>query len=146
MSNSILLNGQWMGHFTYGSEYGEELNGEKVQFRLFIEWHENGQFRGKSIDLEGIGANFEIAQVKGFLQENFISFTKEYPHFYGVDENGRISHNEEQPHPVVCYEGQFDEYLKIFRGEWELEIDIKPFGEDWAIDVYRGTWEIRRDD
>jgi hypothetical protein len=88
MSNSIDFTGQWVGYFTYGQEYGEEVVGEKVQFRLFVDSFKDELFSGRSVDLEGIGANYEVAQIKGYIDGHFISFTKEYPHFYGLDEAG----------------------------------------------------------
>jgi len=37
MDKSIPLLGQWLGYFEYGPEYGEELAGERVEFRLFAD-------------------------------------------------------------------------------------------------------------
>lgn len=102
MSNSIDFTGQWVGSFAYGPEYGDDLEGKKVQFRIFIDTFKDGQFTGKSVDLEGIGANFEIAQVKGYIDKDFISFTKEYPHFYGLDEAGNTINDKNKPHPIVA--------------------------------------------
>ena len=146
MSNSIDFTGQWVGHFAYGPEYGDDIVGEKVQFRLFIDSFKDGQFNGRSVDLEGIGANYEIAQVIGFIDGNFISFTKQYPHLYGLDETGNTFNDKDKQHPIVAYSGEYKLNTKTFAGQWELRMEIQPVGEYWLEDICTGTWEIRRDD
>ncbi len=145
MSNSINFNGQWVGHFAYGKEYGKGIAGERVQFRLFVDYFQDGQFIGRSVDLEGIGANYKIAQVNGYINENFISFTKQYPHLYGLDEAGNTIENKGKPHPIVSYSGEYNTNTKTFSGQWELRREIAPVGEYWLEDISTGTWEIRRD-
>jgi hypothetical protein len=53
--SELLYIGQWQGFFSYGPEYGEIVHGQEVEFRLFIEEYNEGQFSGKVIDWEGIG-------------------------------------------------------------------------------------------
>ena len=146
MNNSIDFTGQWAGHFTYGPEYGYNIVGEKVHFRLFIDNFIDGQFNGRSVDLEGIGANYEIAQVIGFIDGNFISFTKQYPHLYQLDELGNTICDKDKQHPIVAYSGEYKLNTKTFAGQWELRMEIQPVGEYWLEDICTGTWEIRRDD
>jgi hypothetical protein len=146
MSNSIDFNGQWEGHFAYGPEYGEDLVGERVQFKLFVDSFKVGQFTGRSVDLEGIGANYEIAQVNGYVDGDFISFTKQYPHLYGLDEAGNTIEDKSRQHPIVSYSGNYNTSNKTFSGKWELRMEIASVGEYWLEDISSGTWEIRRDD
>jgi hypothetical protein len=146
MINSIAFTGQWIGYFAYGPEYGDDLVGEKVQFRIFVDSFYNEQFTGRSVDLEGIGANYEIAQVKGYIDGDFISFTKQYPHLYGLDEEGNTVEDKTRQHPIVSYSGEYNVVTKTFSGQWELRIEIAPVGEYWLEDICTGTWEIRKDD
>jgi hypothetical protein len=145
MSRSIDFTGQWVGHFAYGQEYGEDIAGETVQFRLFVDSFKNGQFTGRSVDLEGIGANYEIAQVKGYIDEDFISFTTEFPHLYGLNEAGNTLEDKNKQHPVVSYSGEYNTNTQTFAGQWELRMEIAPVGEYWLEDIATGTWEMRRD-
>lgn len=145
MRNAIDLTGQWIGYFTYGQEYGDDLVGEKVMFRLFVENFKNEEFVGTSIDLEGVGAIYENAKVKGFIEGNFISFTKEYPHFYGLDEAGNNNDDKNKQHPVISYSGKYNKDTEAYSGQWELRMEIKPVGDYWLEDICTGTWEIRRD-
>mgnify|MGYP003578176161 FL=1 len=86
--------------------------------------------RGKSIDLEGIGANYEVAEVKGFLKEDFISFSKQYPHYYEIDEWGNTLTDKNSPHPQIHYEGYYDAHSKKITGSWEMTFDMEQVGED----------------
>ena len=146
MSNSIDFTGQWTGHFAYGPDYGEQLVGERVQFRLFVDGFKDGQFTGRSVDLEGIGANYEIALVNGYIEDNFISFTKQYPHFYWLDEFGNTVDDKNKQHPIVAYSGEYNSEIKSFAGQWEMRMEVQPVGQYWLADICTGTWEIRRDD
>ena len=146
MGNKINLSGQWVGHFAYGSEYGEDFVGEKVQFRVFVDKYESGEFEGRSIDLEGIGANYEIAQVKGYIDGAFISFTKQYPYLYTLDESGNTIEDKSRQHPIIAYSGEYNPNTQTFSGQWELRMEIEPVGEYWLEDIWTGTWEIRKDD
>lgn len=146
MRNLIDFTGQWAGHFAYGPEYGDDLVGEKVQFRIFVDSFCNEEFTGRSVDLEGIGANYEIARVKGYIDGDFISFTKQYPHLYGLDEAGKTVEDKTRQHPTVSYSGQYNATTKTFSGQWELRVEIAPVGEYWLEDICTGTWEIRKDD
>lgn len=146
MQKSIDFTGQWVGHFAYGPDYGDELAGEKVHFRLFIDSFKEGEFVGRSIDLEGIGANYEVAEVKGYVEGNFINFTKQYPYLYGLDEAGKTIENKSKSHPIVSYVGEYNENTRTFTGQWELRVEIEPVGEYWLEDICTGTWEIRKAD
>lgn len=146
MNQQVNIKGQWVGHFTYGEEYGKDLFGEKVIFRLFIDSFEEEQFIGRSIDIEGVGANFGIAHIKGFIEGNQISFTKEYPNFYAFDISGKFIEEKNKKHPLVNYLGEYNESTQTFSGTWELNIEIKPIGQEWLEDTCTGLWEIRKDD
>jgi hypothetical protein len=145
MAEAIDFTGQWVGYFAYGAEYGDDFSGEIVQFRFFVDSFEDGQFIGRSVDLEGIGANYEIAHVSGYIEEGFISFTKQYPHLYEMDEKGNTIVDNTKRHPIVAYSGEYNLGTSTFVGQWELRIEIQPIGEYWLEDICTGTWELRRD-
>lgn len=145
MTNSITLTGQWIGYFVYGPEYGEEMYGEKVQFRFFLEDLEDGQFKGTSVDIEGAGVNMDTATIKGFLTDDFISFTKEYPTYYLIDENGQSSVDTTNPKPQLSYTGQYNSQMKSFSGQWELWANEKLENNGSFGDIFTGTWEMTKD-
>ena len=145
MFNPTSIIGQWAGHFEYGAGYGH-IAGEKVEFRLYIDLFIDGQFSGTSADLEGIGSNFEIAKIKGFVGNDFVSFTKEYPHFHGFDDDGNIYADVSKQHPIIFYEGYYHSDAKRFVGIWEMETLVEETeGEQW-VQLNSGKFEIWKDD
>ena len=139
----ILDIGQWQGFFRYGREYGN-LEGQEAEFRLFVEEYKNGQFTGRIIDWEGVGANGEVAQVTGFIKEGFISFIKQYAYLHGFDDDGNIVEAPDLPGHRVVYEGRFDEKLNVFTGKWEIAMEVEHRPE-WTMEqVSTGTWRMHR--
>jgi predicted HicB family RNase H-like nuclease len=134
-TKSVALTGQWAGYFTYGPEYGEEMHGEKVEFRIFIDESSDGLFEGKCVDIEGRGVDFEKSTVKGFIDGDVISFTKEYP----------AQHPQQHPQQLV-YSGQFNNRIASFGGQWEIWLNERPHDKGLIVDIRTGTWEMRKDD
>lgn len=146
MAKTISLSGQWTGFFVYGSDYGENMHGEKVQFRLFLRDIQDGQFEGKGVDLEGVGANFDEAIIKGFVDGTFISFTKEYEEYFFIDEEGnKILEADHNPSPRLSYSGEYNERSKTFSGEWEIWTNERPFDTGTLVDIGTGKWEMMKD-
>jgi hypothetical protein len=147
MAASNTLTGQWVGQYTYGPEFGDEMYGQNVQFRLFLKDAGNGQFTGTSVDIEGFGANMDKATVNGFIDGNFISFTKEYPKNFIIDEDGHTHEDQANSHPRLSYSGSLDKSLNAYRGTWELWVNEVLDGERGSfVDIFTGTWEMKKDD
>lgn len=138
----ILSIGQWQGFFRYGPEYGF-LEGQEAEFRLFIEEFNNGQFTGRIIDWEGLGADGQVSQVKGFINKGFISFVKQYACLHAFDDYGNNLEAPDIPGHKVVYEGRFDEKLNVFTGKWEISIEVE-HTSGWTLEeVSSGTWHMQ---
>jgi hypothetical protein len=142
--NSVSLAGQWFGYFSYGPEYGEQLEGERVIFSLLIQEIFNNKFKGKCIELEGRGASTEVSHIEGFIENNFISFRKEYSTYYTLDESGNEGKHLPFLHPRLSYTGSFNQSNETFSGTWEIIANEIPAGEGTFADVFTGHWEISR--
>jgi hypothetical protein len=138
----ILDIGQWQGFFRYGAEYGKTIGGQEAEFRLFIEEYCDGQFSGRIIDWEGIGANGEASTVNGSLNGDLISFTKQYLTLFGLDRMGNSTTVEGVPGHSVLYEGRFDLKSKSFLGTWKIRLPIEAIGKSVVTDVATGTWRM----
>ena len=146
MDKSIPLLGQWLGYFEYGPEYGEELAGERVAFRLFVDAVKNYKFEGKIADLDGAGSAYEVLPVNGFVRDEFISFTKEYPHRSDLDEYGNFVTDEESPVHVVNYQGAYDPSTGIVSGDWDITTDLEVTALKREQYISSGTWAMKKDD
>lgn len=138
----ILDIGQWQGFFRYGAEYGKLIGGQEAEFRLFIEEYCDGQFSGRIIDWEGIGANGEVSTVNGLLNNDFISFTKQYSTSFGLDNMGNSIIIEGVPGHSVVYEGRFDPKSKRFSGTWNIRLSIGFSSKGVVNNVATGTWRM----
>lgn len=139
-----LLKGRWKGVFIPGEEYGDD-QGEETVFMLFIEEEKDNQFKGKSVDYDGYGENYHPASIQGYVQGKFISFTKQYPFLYDVNNKNEALFYKDEKHPEIHYEGEYDPGLKKFSGEWEMVTHIIEMGENDLEQLLRGSWEMRKD-
>jgi hypothetical protein len=145
MQEKVSIEGQWFGYFSYGPEYGPELEGEKVVFSLLVEQLNDGQFVGKCIELEGIGASREVSTITGFMDGNNISFKKEYSNYFTIDEQGNEGVHEASLAPRISYQGVYDAKTSSFNGSWEIWANEVSYGDGTFVDLCTGSWQISRE-
>lgn len=139
------LHGQWFGFYEYGEHYPEEVTGEKVIFSIHIEKLADNKFSGKCIELTGTHLIEEISFIEGFVEDNFISFQKNYKGKYGFDEEGRPVQPEDDFLHELNYEGQYDAVSGCFTGEWEIWQNDRLPGDLNYILTGAGYWEMSKD-
>jgi hypothetical protein len=137
------ISGQWLGHFKYGPEY-EDLYGEQVTFSLVLEDLGNGVFQGRCFELEGIGANSTVAIVKGYVENDFIHFVKEYPVDYYFEEDGSMVEYKLPAKPILIYDGQYHHAYKFYTGNWEIETNLGPTVHGDLLSFCTGTWQMSK--
>jgi hypothetical protein len=142
--NSLLFEGQWQGFFRYGAEYGTIVEGNEVEFRLFIENYKDGEFSGRIIDWDGFGADGEVSLVNGFIDGEQISFTKKYEENYTLDEWGNCAVDQNQVGHTVIYQGHFEKVKNCFIGEWEIVYDLEHTPNLTIQEIYSGSWRMNR--
>ncbi len=146
---SISINRRiWKGSFSY-----EVINPDEivvvvtVPFTMEVEMEKNS-FVGFRVDDESKDLFDEPVKVKGFIENDFISFIIQYPHDYYMDyETGEAFVEKDMKHPGVTYEGSFDHQTNSYKGEWIIlvaeELDPNNPG-DYIEQLLTGTWEMRR--
>lgn len=147
-SSSISINsvdGKWSGYYEYGPLYGEDVYGKRVEFKLDLIDLTEGTFEGVCQDLEGIGSNKGLAKIKGFINEHFISFTKEYDSIWMIDETGKEEPNDPRVlSSQLSYKGTYNPFRQEFTGEWEILSSIKFFDGSISDEIVYGTWAMRK--
>ncbi len=113
----------WSGYFTY-PVYDEKGNvredvEERISFKMSINLHD-GSFTGTAEDEESKSLFHQPASVKGFIEKNLVSFTKQYPYLYYINEQGELATDREQKHPEIRYTGFFNDTENEIIGEWEM--------------------------
>lgn len=145
LTNKISIAGQWFGFYSYGPEYGDYLDGQKVTFSFLIERASGHTFRGKCIELEGPGASVDISTIEGALDNNVISFRKEYVSQYDIDEFGKTVIAEPAISNRLFYKGRYDESSAVFSGSWEIWREYEMYDGTVATDLFTGHWEMSKE-
>lgn len=135
----------WKGFFSYLEGYEIIDSYVKVPFKMNLTFNGNS-FTGTTIDSESENIFTEPIKVKGFIENDKISFIVNYPYFYFKDENGEILVDKNLKHPNIEYLGFYDEMEKKFSGTWEMIIYEEKITEDEYIEeVANGEFEIYRE-
>lgn len=138
----LLLEGQWTGVITYGPEYGE-FEGKELYFEAqFIQTADT--FNGTAIDTGGAFPQEEEATISGFIEEDEISFVKQYPYDGIIEEDGTVISDKNKPGPEINYFGKYNALNGTFEGTWEIATDAFEYGYGWFENVATGTWTMKR--
>ena len=135
----------WKGFFTYKHDYEIIDTYINVKFQMDLIFDGNS-FTGTSTDSESENIFEEPIIVKGFIENDLISFVKNYPYYYYKDEDGNIKLDKDLQHPKIEYLGYYDESEKKYSGTWQMKISEKKISEDDYIEeLADGEFEIYRE-
>ena len=130
----IQIQGTWHG------EYIDQYN-EIVEFEIYLDQNENG-FKGECYDLYDKKIKSKII---GFVEDDLISFTKEYDEPIVSDEMGNVFVDTEAHHPGIHYYGRFNADEIRFEGTWEIQVNESEFGQDESLVWFDyGAWWIEK--
>ena len=136
------LEGQWEGYYEYGAGYTLPHFGQRVKMTAFIEGNSDS-FTGT---IEEEQSDFSVnypSTIKGFCEEDFISFVKTYPVYPVLDVEGQTSLIKEEGNLEVHYEGFLDFENKALYGTWTIvELFSAENGEHFES-VCEGIWMLR---
>jgi hypothetical protein len=145
MTVNISFSGKWKGEFVYGPEYGD-IEGEKATFMFFVDKNDETGFEGRSFDIDGVGVNAEVAIVRGFIDDDMISFIKQYPTTVVFQQDGSLETISTKPSPEIHYIGEYNERLQMFKGSWEMVWSEVKQGEGYLEYLCTGKWEMRKEE
>lgn len=111
----LIYCGEWSGSYTYGDGYRDSIKGRTVDFIIRMEAR-NGALKGTSHE-----KNKETATIDGFVLDDFIGFTHQYPISYFFNKDGESTTDASKPGSKVLYSGLFHESTATFKGTWKIE-------------------------
>lgn len=138
----IRLTQNWKGFFTYLDGYDGLDQYKDVDFSMELELNDKS-FIGLSTDVESKDFFDKPATVKGFFDDEKISFVLKYPCAYYKNENGEIILDRNSEHPDIHYLGFFSDDKKFVSGNWEMTIYQEEYLDGYINDVLRGSFEMR---
>lgn len=80
---------------------------------------EDNGFSGRVWEEDFYGLSRAFLSVKGFIQDNVISFVLTYPFGFFRDENDKSYIDENEPGHDVVYEGYWEEETDSWKGTWK---------------------------
>lgn len=143
MEDKIQVAGTWYGEQTYNDDHRPELQGKKMSFRLTLD-ENDGDISGECIDTEGTGIVPEAASITGFIDEDILSFVKQYPNHYFINYQTEIEKIDEKEPPEINFTGSYNRENDTFEGEWHVVFEVKQFTFGFAEQIISGTWSIKR--
>lgn len=139
-----MMEGKWIGKYTYGEGYTDNSKGKSISFELDLT--SNGvEFNGIFTDEETKNIFNEPGMVEnGFLENTTISFTKKYPCLWGENETGEIEVYEDLQSHVIYYSGNL--INGSFEGHWEILRFLVDENGPYTETDGSGTWMMNKID
>lgn len=132
---------KWEGYFLYPVEDENYDIPKRVNFQITVEI-KNNTFVGTHSDEESKPLFDEDGTIKGYFEDNFISFTLEYPYFYFIDDSGNLKTDRNKKHPEIHYYGNFKQETNSYIGSWEMFQEYNDFYEGKIIERIEAMWEL----
>ena len=134
----------WKGYFTYLEGYDTIEQYKQVEFTLELTFNDKNSFIGFSTDVESKNAFNKPASVKGFIENDQISFVVKYPCLYYKDQKGNIILDESSEHPDIHYLGFFDDENNIVNGNWEMTVYEEKYADGYLEEILNGEFQMRK--
>lgn len=115
---------EYLGNYFEQNEDGKEIS---VGFKMKLELDKKLNFIGTVWEEEFSGITGKLVSVRGFIDEDHISFVKKYPCKYESNENFEVAIDMDKPGHEVIYDGYWNEELENWSGEWYIQDDYELF-------------------
>ena len=138
----MIMDGKWMGQYTYGGDYPGLVTGRSVLFEMNVT-SSGIEFYGYFSDYETKNIFEDMGVVSGFTEGDFIYFEKQYPKDWQITEAGMVEIIENSFPPLIKYEGIF--LNGQFEGNWEIHRYYQGDDERYSMIFGTGTWSMRKE-
>lgn len=134
----------WKGYYAYLDEDNLEVNPSNFEIRAILK---NDSFEGKAFEEEFSEATNELVYVKGFFENDIVSFVKTYPFYWHIGDNGEVVTDRKKPGHQVSYFGKLDPETLEWKGDWEIEADqwFDPLNlGEIEVYIFSGPWKMKK--
>lgn len=130
----------WNGKYSYENNFDEA---NSFGFILKVKYH-NTSFEGIALDEEFTVLTGEHAVIKGFIDNEHISFVKKYPFKFEEQEDGSILIDREKKGHEVIYNGFLNKDIGVWEGEWEiLQNEVQISMGKYEEFLITGFWQMK---
>ncbi len=137
------LDGKWTGELIYDESFGRLAN--EILFFVMEIRRKGDEFKGTSVDIDGVGINPSEAMIKGFLEEKHINFVKEYKTIEKTEFNSVVFNPSNKKGAEITFSGFFNAETGAFEGEWVSLSDFMSYNNDVPGSFRGGSWTMRKD-
>ena len=143
----IEIQGKWIGNYSYGHGYPEEIRKKIFPFLLEI-WSDGDIIRGTSTD--DITKEFfnQPAKIEGTFENDEIAFLLTYPCLVLLDKENKIFIEKDKPSLGILYTGILKKGFILsglsFKGEWDISKSFIDENKIARYSTYMGYWEMKR--
>ncbi len=132
------LNGLWRGSYTFDPEFENE-NLERF-FELTLQVDDDDEISGEIRDSVDGDQVHRVATLSGFIEEEEISFIKQYPYLLLRNEKNETIVDESKAHPEIHYHGEINE--SGIEGTWEMEAAVLFAAGSYHSQLVTGKWKM----
>lgn len=134
------LNGKWLGSYSFDPELGQD---DKVfNFELTLQVDDEDDISGEIKDISENDQSPGVAKVTGFVDDNEISFIKQYPALFLRNDVGEIIIDKTKEHPEIHYHGVISE--NSMEGEWDMEAGVLFKVGEFHSQLISGKWKMEK--
>lgn len=133
------LNGKWLGSYTIDPEFGQDDKVFNFELTLHVD---DDDVSGEIKDISESEQSPGIAKVTGFVDDNEISFIKQYPALFLRNDHDEIIIDKSKEHPEIHYHGHISD--NSMEGNWDMEAGVLFKVGEFHSQLISGKWKIER--
>lgn len=136
------IEGTWKGYYEYGEGYLLPYFGQRVSFEITIDGDDHS-FTGTTREEPSEYSVPSQASVKGFIDNNLVSFIKTYPINPIIDEHNQTIQIEAGQLNIE-HLGIIDHAQQCMYGSWQIEDKFVNEEGQQDINYVGGIWLVRK--
>lgn len=136
------LNGKWIGTYSIDPEFQTKEEDIEFKFELTLEVDIEEDLSGEIKDITEGEQSPGIAKVTGFVDENEISFIKQYPSLFLRNDKSEIIIDKSKEHPEIHYHGEISG--DSMEGSWDMEAGVLFKVGEYHAQIISGKWKANK--
>jgi hypothetical protein len=135
------LSGKWVGYYEYGLGYDLPYFGQRVKYQIEVTFEDDNIIGTASEEKSEYSVDSK-ATIKGYIEDDLISFVKTYPIKSTIQEDHTIQNSKGEQ--FVNHTGILDQDKMVMYGLWTIEIHTIEKDEFYEPNQCEGIWLIEK--
>jgi hypothetical protein len=135
------LSGKWVGYYEYGLGYELPYFGQRVKYQIEVTF-EDDNIIGTASEEKSEYSVDPKATIKGYIEDDLISFVKTYPIKSTIQEDHTIQNSKGEQ--FVNHTGILDQDKMVMYGLWTIEIHTIEKDGFYEPNQCEGIWLLEK--